>query len=407
MALPPDDLALNTARNARILLDHGFTSAYSAGALGKTIEMFLKTHIDSGGMPGPRLIASLDRTGTAQRISLFGSREGRRPRRGPEAVRAFVRDCAALGAKTSNSLLSGESALKPGASQEFSIREEEVRAAGEQAQRIECLANRARACRRSRQNGSAQSLSGAVSLHLCRRRGDRHAGGEKGAKFSSAPSIGIVQATLDATPPPHFDMTHMKADAAIVLDRQKKLVPILKSRGVRLLPGGTTVSVQPQRPQRPRHRAFVKHLGFSPTRSPIGGNEARRRNHGHGRGTRANQGRVSRRSSVGQRESRKRCGGAAVCGQSTAIMKDGKFHRGHPLGDFRLWNSGTLRAADPRARCGPRHAVYAVAGDISRCWHSNGEMASPSRAISSTVQTNGIASMFIGPRRAAPARCRS
>ena len=30
MSLPPEDLALNTARNARILLDHGFTSACSA-----------------------------------------------------------------------------------------------------------------------------------------------------------------------------------------------------------------------------------------------------------------------------------------------------------------------------------------------------------------------------------------
>ncbi|MBV8804626.1 MAG: hypothetical protein JO042_06255, partial [Sinobacteraceae bacterium] len=34
MSLPPEDLLLNTARNARILLDHGFTSAYSAGSLG-------------------------------------------------------------------------------------------------------------------------------------------------------------------------------------------------------------------------------------------------------------------------------------------------------------------------------------------------------------------------------------
>ena len=53
-----------------------------------------------------------------------------------------------------------------------------------------------------------------------------------------APTIGIVQATLDAAPPPHFDMAHMKRDAAIVLDRQRKLVPELRKRGIRLLPGG-------------------------------------------------------------------------------------------------------------------------------------------------------------------------
>ena len=56
MSLPPEDLALNTARNARILLDHGFTSAYSGGALGKTLEITLKAEIDAGRTPGPRLV---------------------------------------------------------------------------------------------------------------------------------------------------------------------------------------------------------------------------------------------------------------------------------------------------------------------------------------------------------------
>src|SRR5437763_12460837 len=41
MALPPEDLVLTTARNARILLDHGFTSAYSAGSLSKSVEVVL------------------------------------------------------------------------------------------------------------------------------------------------------------------------------------------------------------------------------------------------------------------------------------------------------------------------------------------------------------------------------
>jgi imidazolonepropionase-like amidohydrolase len=57
MSLPAEDLLLNTARNARVLLDHGFTSAYSAGAIGRTLEPALKAHIDSGSLPGPRLVA--------------------------------------------------------------------------------------------------------------------------------------------------------------------------------------------------------------------------------------------------------------------------------------------------------------------------------------------------------------
>jgi imidazolonepropionase-like amidohydrolase len=35
-----------------------------------------------------------------------------------------------------------------------------------------------------------------------------------------------------------MDMSHMKADAALVLERQRKLVPQLRKLGVRLLPGG-------------------------------------------------------------------------------------------------------------------------------------------------------------------------
>ena len=58
MALPPEDLVLTTARNARILLDHGFTSAYSAGSLSKSVETVLNGFLTSGGMPGPRLVPS-------------------------------------------------------------------------------------------------------------------------------------------------------------------------------------------------------------------------------------------------------------------------------------------------------------------------------------------------------------
>jgi imidazolonepropionase-like amidohydrolase len=61
---------------------------------------------------------------------------------------------------------------------------------------------------------------------------------ERKDRLFVGPTIGIVQATLDAEPPPHFDMTRMKDDAATVLEHQKKLMPELKKRGVRLVPGG-------------------------------------------------------------------------------------------------------------------------------------------------------------------------
>ena len=40
------------------------------------------------------------------------------------------------------------------------------------------------------------------------------------ADAEEAMTISALAATLDATPPPHIDMTHMKADAHAVLARQ-------------------------------------------------------------------------------------------------------------------------------------------------------------------------------------------
>ncbi len=92
MALPPEDLLLNTARNARVLLDQGFTSAYSGGALGRTLETSLKAHIDSGSMPGPRLIpSSLEREPEVADAS-YECRPGRQSWQRPGGRSAICQD---------------------------------------------------------------------------------------------------------------------------------------------------------------------------------------------------------------------------------------------------------------------------------------------------------------------------
>lgn len=236
MALPPEDLVLTTARNARILLDHGFTSAYSAGALSKSVETVLNTFITSGGMPGPRLVASsIEReppTGDeldAGKVDAHGN--------GPVAVRAFVKECAALGAKSVKFLLSGEDALKPGASQQLMYTQEEADAAGEQAREsgvwLACHAQASDAVKMGLRAGFRVlyhcTYADAEALDLLESKRD---------EVFIAPAVGIIQATLDAVPPPHFDMRHMKQSAAEVLELQKKLVPELRRRGLRVLPGG-------------------------------------------------------------------------------------------------------------------------------------------------------------------------
>jgi imidazolonepropionase-like amidohydrolase len=55
--LPPEEHTLLTARNARILLDHGFTSAYSAASAKLRLDIVIRNAIAAGQIPGPRLKA--------------------------------------------------------------------------------------------------------------------------------------------------------------------------------------------------------------------------------------------------------------------------------------------------------------------------------------------------------------
>lgn len=263
MSLPLEELTLTAARNARILLDHGFTSAYSAGALGKRIEPALKEQIDSGGLPGPRLVASSvereppnDGALDPGKVDEHGA--------GPVNVAAFVKGCKDIGAKAVKFLISGESALKPGASLQLLYTEEELMAAGQAARENDLwLTGHAHAAEAVKLGVKA----GFRVLYHCTYADDEALDLLESVKdrIFIAPSIGIIQATLDAAPPPHFDMTHMKQDAAIVLETQKKLVPELRRRGLRLLPGGDYgFPFNPNGRNARDLELWVQHFGYTP-----------------------------------------------------------------------------------------------------------------------------------------------
>lgn len=236
MYLPPEELALTAARNARILLDHGFTSAWSAGSLSESLEMKLNEMILDGGMPGPRLVPSSVERDPPNESDLDPGHVADHGT-GPEAVSAFVKHCAEIGARSIKFLISGESALKPGASHELLYSEAELMAAGEQARQsgvwLTGHAHAAEAVKLGVRAGFRVlyhcTYADEEAIDLLASRKD---------EIFVAPTIGIVQAALDATPPPNFDMTNMKADAAVVLETQKELIPKLRERGIRLLPGG-------------------------------------------------------------------------------------------------------------------------------------------------------------------------
>ena len=56
--IPPEEHVLLTMRNAKLLLDHGFTSAYSAASAKLRLDVVIRNEIDAGRLPGPRMRAA-------------------------------------------------------------------------------------------------------------------------------------------------------------------------------------------------------------------------------------------------------------------------------------------------------------------------------------------------------------
>ncbi len=133
MKLEPEEHLLITARNARITLDHGFTSAYSAGALGARFDGRAAQRDRRRLVASAR--ASRRRRSRAAPARSFGLPESHEEGHGsgPEAMRRYIRSCAELGLDSNKLLLSGDDNFTPNGSQDLPYSEEEVAAAGEEA----------------------------------------------------------------------------------------------------------------------------------------------------------------------------------------------------------------------------------------------------------------------------------
>lgn len=260
--LPPDELKVAAWRNARVLLDHGFTSAYSAGALGDGIEVELARAINAGETPGPRLIPStLERSPEgAEGVETGDVFNGR----GPEAIRKFVAYCKDQGIGSLKLVVSGEDALKPGSAQDVLYTDEEMEAAGQAAREaglwIATHAYYPKAI-------ELALKAGARIIYHASYADEAAADTMIAARDTTfyAPSPGVSIAALEATPPPHIDMSHMKKSAAERMELESKLVPALKARGMRILIGGDYgFPFNPNGRNARDLEIFVDHFGYTP-----------------------------------------------------------------------------------------------------------------------------------------------
>jgi imidazolonepropionase-like amidohydrolase len=102
IAPPPEEHTLLTARVAKVLLDHGFTSVYGASAAKLRLDVAVRNEVNAGRLPGPRIRAgSLEITvtgGLGDESKLHNPRIGASlVVDGPEEMRKAVRLCCREG----------------------------------------------------------------------------------------------------------------------------------------------------------------------------------------------------------------------------------------------------------------------------------------------------------------------
>ncbi len=237
MRLPPEEHLLVTAHNARVTLDAGFTSAYSAGSLGARFEVALKKEIEGGYLPGPRLISSSLEQGPTG-VPGVPPAEGNKHGRGADAMRAYVAEMAELGVESIKLLLSGDDAFAPGASQQLTYTEEEVAAAAGEARArgiwLSCHAQSAASIKIALRHGFRIlyhcSHADEEALDLLEARRD---------EVFVAPAVGLRYSRMHEAEP--FGVTRAVAEQMGVfaeVERMQRLYPEMRRRGIRVLPGG-------------------------------------------------------------------------------------------------------------------------------------------------------------------------
>ncbi len=269
MMMPPEEHLLVTAHNARVTLEAGFTSAYSAGSLGTRFEIALKKEIEGGWLPGPRLIASSLEQAPKDVLGVPPA-EGNKHGRGVEAMRNYVKEMASLGIDSIKLLLSGDDAFSEGASQNLTYTEDEVAAAADEAHQrgiwLSCHAQSAESIKIALRHGFRIlyhcSHADEEALDLLEAKKDEvfvaPAVSLRYARMYEAESFGITREVAE------------KMGVFAEVERMQKIVPEMHKRGIRVLPGGDYGF--PYNPIGRNARdleLFVKLFGFTPTESLV------------------------------------------------------------------------------------------------------------------------------------------
>lgn len=258
--LPPSELAFAAANNARLLLESGFTSAFSGGSVNATLEVELKREIEAGRLPGPRLrAASFEKAATVEPGTVLEF-DGESTK--PEALSGWVIEMAELGVDNIKLVLSGRSALEPQHWDLVNYGDDAVTAAARTAKehglKLACHAMTAETVKQAVRNDFDAiyhaNFADAEAIDML---------DEKKDKLFLAPAIGILFADVHEggfTPEQVAERGSQKALDGICETYQE-----IRKRGIPVLPGGDYGF--PHNPHGTEARDlqhFVDLLGYTP-----------------------------------------------------------------------------------------------------------------------------------------------
>jgi imidazolonepropionase-like amidohydrolase len=147
--IPPEEHLLRTCRNATLILDHGFTSCYSAASAKLRLDVVVRQEIEDGYLAGPRYRAA------GPEITVTGGLGDERKQHmhaesfgmiadGPDEIRRAVRLCCREGVDNIKINISGDEFVSNARAEITSMSETEVATAVEVAhewnKRVACHA---------------------------------------------------------------------------------------------------------------------------------------------------------------------------------------------------------------------------------------------------------------------------
>ena len=269
--IPPEEHVLLTVRNAKTLLDHGFTSAYSAATSKLRLDVVIRNAVNAGQFPGPRIRAA------SPEITVTGGLGDERKAHmyyesfgliadGKEELTKAVRLCCREGVDNIKVNISGDD-LSPAAHGGLTVMSEEevqtaVNVARDFGKKVNCHARAAESVKRA-------IRCGVDVIYHCESADEEAIDMLESAKdrIFVGPAIGIIYSTLyEGEPFGFYRDSEVGRKMQRTIDNTAAVYTELRKRGVRILIGGDYGFAQsPQGDNARDLKHFVDLLGFSPS----------------------------------------------------------------------------------------------------------------------------------------------